>query len=172
LTERTAPAADPTEPREPRVRRARPDDLPHVAGLAAEHAVYEKAAAPPADLAERLRTLLFGASAPRLRCLVAELPDGEIVGYASCAPEVSTWDGCEYLHMDCLFLRDGHRGLGLGQRLMDAVLAEARALGLREVQWQTPAWNEGAIRFYDRLGARGVGKRRYALTVRTVPGAA
>lgn len=103
-------------------------------------------------------------SAPRLRCLVAELPDGEIVGYATCAPEVSTWGGCEYLHMDCLFLRDGHRGLGLGQRLMDAVLAEARALGLREVPWQTPARNEGAIRFYDRLGAQGGDKRRCALT--------
>ncbi|MGW0531632.1 N-acetyltransferase family protein [Streptomyces sp. NPDC003032] len=149
----------------PVVRHARPADLPRVAELAAEHAAFEKAAPPGAGLAERLGALLFGVPEPRLRCLVAELPGGELVGYATCAPEISTWDGVEYLHMDCLFLRDGHRGLGLGPLLMDAVSAEARALGLTVVQWQTPAWNEGAIRFYDRLGARAKEKLRYTLEV-------
>jgi GNAT superfamily N-acetyltransferase len=150
----------------PRVRHARPADLPHIALLAAEHAAYEKAPEPlPADLPQRLEALLFGSAAPRLRCFVAELADGELVGYASCAPEVSTWDGVEYLHMDCLFLRDGHRGLGIGPLLMEAVLGEARALGLSQVQWQTPPWNEDAIRFYDRLGARAKEKRRYSLSV-------
>ncbi|GAA2637939.1 GNAT family N-acetyltransferase [Actinomadura fulvescens] len=148
-----------------RVRHARPADLPHVALLAAEHAAYEKAPPPPADLAQRLKKLLFGPTAARLRCFVAESADGEIVGYASCASELATWSGAEYLHMDCLFLRDGYRGLRLGPMLVEAVLAEARALGLDQVQWQTPAWNEGAIRFYDRLGAQGQEKRRYSLSV-------
>ncbi|MFH9069066.1 GNAT family N-acetyltransferase [Streptomyces alboflavus] len=150
----------------PVVRHARPADLARVAELAAEHAVYEKAAPPVPDLAERLGVLLFETPAPRLRCLVAEADDGEVVGYATCAPEISTWDGREYLHMDCLFLRSASRGSGLGAALMEAVVAEARALGADEVQWQTPAWNEGAIRFYDRLGARAKEKLRYSLPVR------
>ncbi|MFI9169450.1 GNAT family N-acetyltransferase [Streptomyces lincolnensis] len=153
----------------PLVRRAEPADLPRVAELAALHAQYERAAPPAEDLAARLAALLFGTPAdtraPRLRCLVAQLPGGEIVGYATCAPEVSTWGACEYLHMDCLFLVPGHRGLGVGGLLMDAVLAEARDLGLTEIQWNTPAWNEGAIRFYDRLGARAKEKLRYSLPV-------
>ncbi|MEU1040055.1 GNAT family N-acetyltransferase [Streptomyces sp. NPDC005907] len=148
----------------PRVRPAAREDLEAVAGLAAEHAAYEKATLPAPGLAGRLEGLIFGPGA-RLRCLVAESGDGELVGYATCAPELSTWDGAEYLHMDCLYLREGQRGLGLGPLLMEAVLAEARALGLGEVQWQTPVWNEGAIRFYDRLGASGQGKRRYSLPV-------
>lgn len=148
----------------PLVRRARPADLPRVAELAAEHAAYERAAPPPADLAQRLEPLLFGSAGGRLRCFVAELGGGRIVGYASCAPEIATWDGAEYLHMDCLFLREGHRGLGIGAKLMDAVLAEARALGLGQVQWQTPPWNKDAIRFYDRLGAHAKDKRRYFLS--------
>ncbi|MEU0114451.1 GNAT family N-acetyltransferase [Streptomyces bobili] len=78
---------------------------------------------------------------------------------------MSTWDGLEHLHMDCLFLAPGQRGLGLGALLMDAVSAEARALGLTEIQWQTPTWNEGAIRFHDRLGARAQEKTRFTLTV-------
>ncbi|MGP9017881.1 GNAT family N-acetyltransferase [Streptomyces sp. BR1] len=150
---------------QPRVRHARPADLPRLAELAAEHAVYEKAAPPAPDLAERLGALLFGTGTPRVRCLVAETPDGEVVGYASCAPEFSTWQAREYLHMDCLFLRDGQRGLGLGALLIDAVKAEARALGITEVQWQTPVWNEGARRFYDRIGATGREKIRYAMPV-------
>ncbi|KUM84468.1 MULTISPECIES: GNAT family N-acetyltransferase [Streptomyces] len=149
----------------PLVRHAGRADLGTVAALAARHAEYEQAALPPDDLPDRLAALLFDTPAPRLRCLVAELPDGELVGYATCAPELSTWEGREYLHMDCLFLLPGHRGLGLGVLLMDAVTAEARALGLTEVQWQTPTWNDGAMRFYDRLGARARQKVRYSLPV-------
>ncbi|MEV5611815.1 GNAT family N-acetyltransferase [Streptomyces sp. NPDC052225] len=146
-----------------RVRKARPEDLPRVAELAAEHAAYEKATPPAPGLADRLSTLLFGTPAPRLRCFVAELSGTGLIGYATCAPELSTWDGAEYLHMDCLFLENGHRGLGLGPQLVEAVRAEAEALGLTEIQWQTPPWNEGAIRFYDRLGATAKEKRRYTL---------
>ncbi|MEU6071717.1 GNAT family N-acetyltransferase [Streptomyces sp. NPDC047082] len=149
----------------PLVRHAGRADLPRVRELAAQHAEYERAAPPVPDLAARLATLLFDAPSPRLRCLVAETPDGEVVGYATCSPELSTWEGREYLHMDCLFLAPGHRGLGLGALLVDAVAAEARALGLGEVQWQTPAWNEGAVRFYDRLGARSLEKLRYSLRI-------
>ncbi|MFD3515753.1 GNAT family N-acetyltransferase [Streptomyces sp. NPDC058657] len=149
--------------RAPAVRHARPDDVSRIAELAAEHAVYERAAPPAPDLAQRLTALLFDTPAPRLRCLVAEQPGGHIVGYATCVPELSTWQGREYLHMDCLFLTPDSRGAGLGAHLMDAVKAEARALGLTEIQWQTPAWNQGAARFYDRLGAHSHEKLRYSL---------
>ncbi|GAA3037247.1 GNAT family N-acetyltransferase [Kitasatospora albolonga] len=156
----------------PHVRRARPDDLPRIAELAAEHAAYERAAPPPADLADRLARLLFDAPSPRLRCFVADPGDGGApIGYATCAPELSTWDGAEYLHLDCLFLRDGHRGHGLGARLMDAVVTEAHALGLAQVQWQTPPWNTDAIRFYDRLGGRATTKQRYSLPTTPVAAA-
>ncbi|MEU6373737.1 GNAT family N-acetyltransferase [Streptomyces sp. NPDC046909] len=148
----------------PVVRRAVDADLADVVALIGEHAVYEKADPPADGLEVRLRGLLFGAAEPRLRCFVAEL-DGGVIGYATCSAEVSTWDGAEYLHMDCLFLRDGHRGLGAGEALMNAVRDEARALGLDHVQWQTPAWNEGAIRFYERIGAVAKEKRRFFLPV-------
>ncbi|MYS12143.1 GNAT family N-acetyltransferase [Streptomyces sp. SID6041] len=145
------------------VRHARPEDLPRVVELIAEHAAYEKAAPPAPGLEDRLATLLFGPAPTRLRCLVATLPDGTLAGYASCAPEVSTWDGTEYLHMDCLYLTASSRGHGLGPLLMTAVRTEAASLGLTEIQWQTPSWNEGAIRFYDRLGATVKEKLRYSL---------
>ncbi|MFD3725733.1 GNAT family N-acetyltransferase [Streptomyces sp. NPDC058671] len=155
-----APPGDPAT-----VRHARPGDLARVVELIAEHAAYEKAAPPAPGLADRLARLLFAPAEPRLRCLVAVLPDGTLAGYATCAPELSTWDGTEYLHMDCLYLTESARGHGLGPLLLAAVRTEARALGLAEIQWQTPAWNESAIRFYDRLGAPSKEKRRYTLRV-------
>ncbi|MGW2211303.1 N-acetyltransferase family protein [Streptomyces sp. NPDC001781] len=157
------------------VRHALPGDLPVLEQLAAEHAAYEKAAPPPPDLAGRLGALLFGAgggavAGPRaLRILVAApagAPDGgQLAGYASCTPEFATWQGAEYLHMDCLYLRPEHRGAGVGRLLMAAVAEEARALGLTQLQWNTPAWNDGAIRFYDRTGATASPKLRYSLPV-------
>ncbi|MFD9033076.1 GNAT family N-acetyltransferase [Streptomyces sp. NPDC059567] len=148
-----------------RVRHALAEDLDRVAELAAEHAAYEMATPPAPGLADRLARLLFGPEPPRLRCLVAELPDGRLAGYATCAPELSTWDGAEYLHMDCLYLSATERGLGLGPLFIEALREEARTLGLTEIQWQTPTWNEGAIRFYDRLGATPKQKLRYTLPV-------
>ncbi|MER5311040.1 GNAT family N-acetyltransferase [Streptomyces sp. NPDC002773] len=146
------------------VRQARPEDLTRLVELIDEHAAYEKAAPPAPCLADRLARLLFVPAEPRLRCLLAVLPDGTVAGYATCAPELSTWDGTEYLHMDCLYLTESSRGHGLGPLLMAAVRTEARILGLDEIQWQTPAWNESAIRFYDRLGATSKEKRRYTLS--------
>ncbi|GAA3013089.1 GNAT family N-acetyltransferase [Actinokineospora diospyrosa] len=137
-------------------------DLDVVVELIAEHAEYERAAPPAAGLGERLGGLLFGPLA-RLRCFVAETDQG-VVGYATCVAEVSTWDGGEYLHMDCLYLRPGARGRGVGQLLFEAVREQAKVLGLKEIQWQTPGWNEGAVRFYGRLGATAVEKVRFTLS--------
>ncbi|GLW93408.1 GNAT family N-acetyltransferase [Actinokineospora globicatena] len=145
------------------VRTAERADLPVVLQLIVEHAEYERAPSPGPGLPQRLDALLFGPSS-RLRCLLAEI-DGTAVGYATCAPEISTWDGWEYLHMDCLYLRPQARGHGIGQLLMDAVLHHARQLGMVQVQWQTPTWNEGAIRFYRRLGATAVEKVRFTHTL-------
>ncbi|WP_374776399.1 N-acetyltransferase family protein [Streptomyces sp. NBC_01310] len=146
------------------IRRARVGDLPRLAELMHEHIAYEKSAPRPSDLAERLGPQLFAEGA-RLWVLLAETPDGLVAGYAACSAEFSFWDARDYLHMDCLYLAEESRGHGLGVALMDGVTGLARELGLDHVQWQTPVWNEGAIRFYDRLGAPGHAKRRYALPV-------
>lgn len=154
----------------PAVRRARPDDLPRLVELVHEHIAHEKSAPRPPGLAERLGPQLFAEDA-RVWALLALTPDGEVAGYAACSAEFSFWDAGHYLHMDCLYLAEDARGHGMGSALVHAVRELARELGLGEVQWQTPDWNEGAIRFYDRLGATGRPKRRYALPVDASGGA-
>lgn len=148
----------------PVVRPARPEDLPRLVELMREHMVYERSAPRTAGLADRLGAQLF-ADGSRLRVLLAQTPEGEVAGYAACSAEFSFWEARDHLHMDCLHLAEEARGHGLGAALMDGVAALARELGLGHVEWQTPDWNEGAIRFYDRLGATGKPKLRYALPV-------
>ena len=47
--------------------------------------------------------------------------------------------------------------------MVEAVQCHRRQMGCANLQWQTPAWNEAAIRFYDRLGAGRLAKQRYTL---------
>lgn len=148
----------------PVVRPARPEDLPRLVELMREHMVYERSAPRPAGLADRLGAQLF-ADGAGLWVLLARTPRGEVAGYAACSAEFSFWEARHYLHMDCLYLAEEARGHGLGAALMDGVAALARERGFGHVEWQTPDWNEGAIRFYDRLGATGKPKLRYALPV-------
>ncbi|MFI6851564.1 GNAT family N-acetyltransferase [Streptomyces sp. NPDC050416] len=54
-----------------------------------------------------------------------------------------------------MFLRDGHRGRGVGPVLMEAALAEARALGLSQVQWQTARRSDATSCFSARRPSSG-----------------
>lgn len=65
--------------------------------------------------------------------------------------------------MDCLYVCADARGAGVGRMLFDVVVAHARASGRAELQWQTPAWNTDAARFYRRAGAAEAAKLRYVL---------
>jgi GNAT superfamily N-acetyltransferase len=145
------------------VRKATPGDIPNLIQLIHEHTAFERAAPPSDDLAARLSGILF-APAPRLYALVAEIGD-VIIGYSTASLEMSTWRGREFLHMDCLYLREDARGSGVGGMLLDAVRRLAVDLGVDQVKWQTPQWNEGAVRFYDRTGAARQAKQRYTLSV-------
>lgn len=145
------------------IRPAQPEDLEAVVALCDEHAAFERSSFSAQGKAEMLGRALFHAP-PRAWCLVAE-SGVEIVGYAVCSREFSTWMAVEYLHMDCLYLAAKHRGAGLGSRVMKEVKRLARELGCNYIEWQTPAWNLDAARFYDRLGAVSSPKLRYRLNL-------
>jgi len=61
-----------------------------------------------------------------------------------------------HLHIN---LADGWRGYGLGKRLMQAYLAQLKALGVRGVHLGTTSMNEIACRLYERSGFHLLGAR-------------
>lgn len=146
------------------VRPATVADLPALARMCAAHAAFERAEPVPADLATRLESTLF-TTPPRAWCLVADCA-GELIGYAACSLEFSTWQAADYAHLDCLFVTEPHRDEGWGRMLLDAVKSTAAALGVTQLQWQTPDWNADAIRFYNHAGAQASPKVRFSLTLK------
>jgi ribosomal protein S18 acetylase RimI-like enzyme len=147
------------------IRSATSDDLEALLGLVARHAEFEHATFDPTGVIERWHATLVGPSSVA-HCLVAEAaaPDGSsLVGYATCSLEFSTWAAARFLHMDTLFVDERLRGRSIGAALMDAVIAYGRRCGVTELQWQTPMWNDRAIRFYERAGATFAPKARFHL---------
>lgn len=144
-----------------RIRRIEPEDAAALVELCAEHAAYERATYSPALKGEALRAILAERPAHWFGWF-AEL-DRRIVGYATATIDYSTWSAVRYLHMDCLYVREGCRGRGIGRELFRSVVQFGVDLGLREMQWQTPRWNTEADRFYRRFGVRVSEKHRYTL---------
>ena len=147
-----------------RIAAVRSSDLALLVDLCAEHARYERAEFDPAGKAELLDAALF--SNPARLCAWIAWSGDRALGYATASREFSTWSARDYLHLDCLFLHEEARGHGIGTALLRAAIGAAQAQGLRELQWQTPDWNEQAIRFYRRLGACAKAKMRFTLALK------
>ncbi|WP_200873900.1 GNAT family N-acetyltransferase [Dyella japonica] len=145
------------------IRRAGGNDVPALLSLGAEHAAFERLPHRASQRAGALALALDG-EPPRLHAWIARL-GSEVVGYASATLDFSTLDGADYLHMDCLYVREAWRGHGMGLRLWAAVRDFARARQCATMQWQTPWWNVDAARFYRRLGAGETAKLRYGLAL-------
>ena len=144
-----------------RLRLLEARDLQELEQLCREHAAYEKSDWEEGDRTAGLAELFLDVD--DARCWVVE-GDGELAGFATVSLERSTWDAARFLHLDCLYLRPGYRGQGLGEALVAEGARFAVEAGAINFQWQTPAWNEGAVRFYERIGAGMKEKKRFTMT--------
>lgn len=145
------------------IRPVKKEELPQIIGLCEAHAAYEQLSFARNGQEERLQKVLFGAE-PTLYCLVVEA-DQKLLAYATYLKQYATWDAAEYLYLDCLFVSETARNQGIGARLMEKIKQEAVRLNCSLIQWQTPTFNTGAIRFYERMGATKKTKERFFLNV-------
>ncbi len=145
------------------IRLAKPEDLASIIALMEEHARYEHAKFSAEGLVLKLERAMNG-KRPRLSIYVAEIQQ-QIVAYCAVTLEFSTWQASEYLHLDCLYTVSEWRGYRIGANMFARAVSFAREMNVSEIQWQTPDWNEDAIRFYQRLGARNSAKRRFSYRV-------
>ena len=78
--------------------------------------------------------------------------EGNILGMALYFVKYSTWKG-KGLYLDDLIVSEVHRGKGIGRKLFDAFMNEAKTIGAKQVHWQVLDWNTPAIDFYKKLGS-------------------
>ena len=127
------------------------------------HASFEKSKYNPHMKEEKLVQHLF-ATSPSLFALVVE-KNKNLIGYATYMKQFSTWDAENYIYLDCLFLDERSRGLGIGKKIMQRIQEERQKLDCSLMQWQTPKFNKRAIKFYHTIGATKKSKERFFLNI-------
>lgn len=141
------------------IREAEERDLAKLIELCQKHAAYEQAAFHPNGKAELLAKALFSET-PKLFCFIIESRD-EMAGYFTYTFDFSTWDAQLFLYLDCLYLEPEFRGMGIGEKVIEKLKLIAQEQNCVNIQWQTPIFNERAIKFYKRMGAVGKEKVRF-----------
>jgi ribosomal protein S18 acetylase RimI-like enzyme len=87
-------------------------------------------------------------------CLLAEV-GGEVVGYlAGRLKEETTLRPWRAAELESMYVRGGHRSLGVGERLVGGFLGWAELQGAERASVTAYATNGRAIRFYRRVGFR------------------
>jgi GNAT superfamily N-acetyltransferase len=134
------------------IRAARPADVPAIYQLILDLAEYERSAPEVTGTQEDLHRSLFGPE-PAVFAHVAE-HDGKVVGFALWFLNYSTWLCQHGIYLEDLYVAPELRGHGLGRALLAELAALCVERGYDRLQWWVLDWNEPALGFYARLGAR------------------
>jgi GNAT superfamily N-acetyltransferase len=135
-----------------RIRPAEPADVELIFSLIVELAEYEHAPEQVTGTPEQLAAALFGEQ-PSAEAVIAEL-DGEPVGFALFHGTFSTWECRPGLWLEDLYVPPEHRRGGIGRALLAHVAAIAVERGCARLEWAALDWNEPALGFYRKLGAK------------------
>lgn len=141
------------------IRAAEPRDLPDVREIHTHYVRNSSVTFDPAAFTfARWKQRYDEVRRRGLPFLVAENPSGQILGYALVDP----WnprDRSNRVVEDSIYLGAASGGKGLGRALMEALLAECRAAGVREViAVIADRQAEASIRLHERLGFEEVGR--------------
>ncbi len=134
------------------IRPASPSDLGLIAAMIRDLADYEKLADEVRFDEGVLGEKLFGPR-PYAEVLIGEI-DAEPQGFALFFHNFSTFEGRPGIYLEDLFVRPEARGSGLGKALLAQLAALAVERDCARLEWWVLDWNEPAIGFYRKLGAR------------------
>ena len=137
----------------PRIVSGTKKDVPLIRALILELAQYERALPGEAPVTEKdLEKTLFG-KVPAAEVLIAYLGK-EPAGFALFFHNYSTWLGKRGIYLEDLFVRPAARKNGVGFALLQAIARVALERDCGRLDWSVLTWNELAISFYKRIGAK------------------
>lgn len=134
-----------------KIRQGRKEDLPRVLELVKELADYERALHEVTNTVERLEEDGFGTH-PVYGFFVAENKNS-IIGISLYYWRYSTWKG-KRLYLEDIIVTESERGKGAGKLLFDRTMLKALEENCTGMMWQVLNWNEPAIKFYEKFGAK------------------
>ncbi|EGE60517.1 UNVERIFIED_ORG: GNAT superfamily N-acetyltransferase [Rhizobium esperanzae] len=134
------------------VRQARKDDLPALVAIFAADALGGHGDTDPEAFADYARAFTAIETSPNQMLYVAEV-SGEVVGTFQTMMTTSlTGRGSSAMIIEAVQTRSDMRGQGIGARMIEFAIAEAKGRGVRLVQLTSNAIRKDAHRFYERLG--------------------
>jgi len=133
------------------IREGIAEDLPQVLKLVKELAEYEKALHEVNNSVDKMEEDGFGEH-PVFGFFVAE-KGATIVGIALYYYRYSTWKG-KRIYLEDIVVTQSERGSGIGKQLFDATIRKGKETNCTGMMWQVLDWNEPAINFYKKYGAR------------------
>jgi GNAT superfamily N-acetyltransferase len=136
----------------PHIRRANASDATALLALIDALAEYEKLDPPDTAAKQRLIKDLSGEH-PRFEAYLAEL-DNRAVGYAVVFETYSSFLALPTLYLEDIFVLPDYRKMKIGATLFKAMVTEAYRRGCGRMEWSVLDWNQLAINFYKKLGAR------------------
>lgn len=125
------------------------DDVERARALFTEYAQWLKVDLCFQGFADELKTLPGAYSPPRGRLLVAGAPHDAFACIA-----LRPLDDIARGEVKRLYVRPAHRGERWGHRLAKRLIADARAIGYRELMLDTLEWMKPARALYASLGFR------------------
>jgi len=134
------------------IRPATPDDVPTILGFIRELAEFERE--PDAVLATEADLLRDGWGEPaRFTAIIADY-NGAPAGFALYFTTYSTWRGHHGIRLEDVYVTPSLRGHGIGKALLARLARIAVDQGCPRLEWDVLEWNEPAIAFYHRIGAK------------------
>jgi len=134
-----------------RIEPATERDLPIILRLVKSLAEYEHLAHAVVATEATLRESLFVRRAAEV---VIGYAGDEPAGFAVFFPTFSTFLGIPGMYLEDLFVDPKFRRQGLGEALLARLARIAVERGCGRLEWSVLRWNELAIGFYEKLGAR------------------
>ena len=134
------------------ILQATPQDIPTIHAFIRGLAEYEKLTHQCVATEQTLRETLFG-SHRYAEVLIGKL-DGEPAGFALFFHNYSTFLAKPGIYLEDLFVLPEHRGKGVGKALLVKLAQIARERNCGRLEWSVLDWNQPAIDFYQRLGAK------------------
>ncbi len=134
---------------DPCIREARQTDIPGMTELLETLFAVEEDFSFDKELQTNgLKLLLDNPAA----CLLVAESEGKTVGMCSGQLTISTAEGGPALLVEDVVVREGHRGCGLGRRLMEGIADWAVEKGVSRLQLLADRNNAEALQFYRHLG--------------------
>ena len=130
-----------------------------VRALATHHG-YDPASITPANVVAH-----FLAPGLPMVVLVAQFPDGSLVGYAAASPTHESGYASPGFYLSDLYVDEANRKSGIGRALLAAMAAETKRAGREHMWWGVDARNDAAEKWYRAIANVRVPSTVFALTL-------